>query len=91
MMKSSKGGYIVLTALFAMLLCFYSGNNLFSWISAKKEISRQEKLARQYQDEIVTMHETIRSLTSDKDTLEKYARENFHFARENEDVYLIDE
>ena len=30
-------------------------------------------------------------LRSDRDTLEKFARENFHFSEPGDDVYILDE
>ena len=34
------------------------------------------------------MDEQIRTLSTDRDTLEEYARENFHFAAPGDDVYV---
>ena len=46
---------------------------------------------RRLQQEIMRMDSTITKLTGNKDSLEQFARENFHFAVPGEDVYLIDE
>ena len=37
------------------------------------------------------MDRTIYLLTHDRDSLEKFARENFHFAQKGDDIYLIDD
>lgn len=89
-MTSPSGGFIVITIIFAVLLCVYPDNNLFTWIEARQEISRQEKQMRRYQQQIRDMEERIDELTQNRDTLEKFARENFHFSKQDEDIYLID-
>ena len=51
----------------------------------------QEKQIEQYTTEIEEMDRRIRMLRSDRDTLEKFARENFHFSEPGDDVYILDE
>lgn len=90
-LKSSKIGIVVIALLFVTLLCVYPDNNIFTWLEANREIRSQERQMRRYQLEINEMQEKIKELTVDRDTLERFARENFHFAAEGEDVYLIEE
>ena len=61
------------------------------WIKAKAEISRQEKQMEEYRSQIEAMDKDINELKNNKDSLEKFAREQFHFAAPDEDVYLIEE
>lgn len=61
------------------------------WIKAKAEISRQEKQMEEYCSQIEAMDKDINELKNNKDSLEKFAREQFHFAAPDEDVYLIEE
>ena len=79
-----------MTAVALLHLTFGSGNNLIHWIGAKLEISSQEKQIEQYTREIKEMDRRIRMLRSDRDTLEKFARENFHFAEPGDDVFIVD-
>lgn len=87
--SGKKISYLVIFLLFFVLLCCYPGSNLFTWISAKIEIRRQEKQIRHLQQEIIKMDSCISNLTGNKDSLEKFARETFHFAAPGEDVYII--
>lgn len=89
--KSPKIGIAVIALLFITLLCVYPDNNVFTWLEARREIRAQKRQMRRYQLEINDMREKIKDLTVNRDTLETFARENFHFAEEGEDVYLIDE
>lgn len=84
-------GVTVILALFLCLLLLYPGNNLFTWISAKRDIADQERRMHQLDREITRMQEEINMLTTNRDSLEKFARENFHFTAPGEDVYLVDE
>ena len=81
----------VVTAVAILILTFGPGNNIIHWIGARFEISAQEKQIEQYTKEIEEMDRRIRMLRSDRDTLEKFARENFHFCEPGDDVYIIDE
>lgn len=93
--NGEHGGFFVFaaTATFLALafLTFGSGNNLLHWAGAKIEIARQEKRIREYRDSIEIIEKRIRMLTSDRDTLEKFARERFRFAEPGDDVFLVDE
>jgi len=84
-------GYICILAIFVGMLCFYPGNNIFTWISARRDIAQQKRQMRELSTEIVEMKQEIEMLTTNKDSMEKFARENFHFTAPGEDVYLVDE
>jgi cell division protein FtsB len=79
----------VCTALFLGFKFIGSKGTITHWIKAKAEIRRQEKQMEQYRREIEAMDKDINELKNNKDSLEKFAREQFHFAAPDEDVYLI--
>ncbi len=79
---------IIATAIFAIYICFLSSGSVLRWIRAGVEIKRQEKLIETYRNDIARMEEETRLLTEDRDSLEKFAREKFHFAAPGEDVYI---
>lgn len=82
---------IVATGLFVILVGFVNKNNIVRWVKAGLEINRQERLIEKYSEEIREMDGKIRSLTSSKDSLERYAREEFNFAEPGEDVFIVEE
>ena len=90
-LRNSKRGFLIITLIFVALLCFYPGNNIFLWLSAKRGISVQERKIARYKKEIREMDSKIKELSLEKDSLEQFAREEFHFSEPGEDVYLIDE
>ena len=81
---------IIATAVFIVMVGFVNQNNIVRWIRSGAEIRRQDKLIEKYNKEISEMDAQIRGLKSDKDSLERYARENFGFAEPGDDVYVIE-
>jgi len=81
----------VVLVCFVFSWMFGSGNTIFHWIHAKKEIKRQEAQIEEYKSRIEQMEGSIDQRVTDLDTLEKFAREQYHFAAPGEDVYVIEE
>ena len=73
------------------ILTFIGGNNILRWFQAGITLRSQEKQKVEYQLSIEQMQDSIRLLKSNCDSLEKYARESFHFAAPGEDVYLFED
>ena len=53
-------------------------------------MNRQEKIIEQYQVENAELDRRINMMKTDRDTLEKFAREQYNFAAPGEDVYLVE-
>ena len=81
---------ICVTVFFMVMVGFVNQNNIVRWIKAGFEIRNQERLIEQYSAEIKAMDKQIHGLTSSKDSLERFARENFGFAEPGDDVYIIE-
>ena len=80
---------IVITALAALWLLFLSHSSVLNWVRANLEIQRQERQMDKLRRDIDAMDAEIQSLTGSRDSLEKFARETYHFAAPGEDVYII--
>ena len=52
---------------------------------------RQEKLIETYEKENAELDKRIDMMKNDRDTLEKFAREQYGFAVPGEDVYIVEE
>ena len=81
---------IVITALAALWLLFLSHSSVLNWVRANLEIQRQEREMDRLRRDIEAMDAEIQSLTNSRDSLEKFARETYHFAAPGEDVYIIE-
>ena len=80
----------VVLIVFVFSWMFGGGNTIFHWIRAKQEIRRQEAQIEEYQRQIKEMDGSIDQRVTDLDTLEKFAREQYHFSEAAEDVYIIE-
>ena len=91
MKKSPLVKYIIWsTVAFLVIICFFRHDNLIRWIRAGFTIRKQEKQKEFYEADIARLKDEVKSLTTDKDTLEKFAREKFLFSEPGEDVYVIE-
>ena len=78
------------TAVFIFLWIVGPGNTFVHWIKAGFEIRRQEKEMKNYRNENAELDRRIDMMKTDRDTLEKFAREQYNFAAPGEDVYVIE-
>ena len=81
---------IIITAVAAPWLLFFSHSSVLNWVRANWEIQRQERQMDQLRRDIDAMDAEIQALTNSRDSLEKFARETYHFAAPGDDVYLIE-
>ena len=81
---------IIASAVALVFLCVKM-DNLFQWVKAGITISKQNSEIKANRERLEQMDRTIYLLTHDRDSLEKFARENFHFAQKGDDIYLIDD
>lgn len=81
---------ICATAFFFIMVGLVNQNNIVRWVKAGFEIRNQERLIERYSAEIKDMETRIHGLTSDRDSLERFARENFGFAEPGDDVYVLE-
>ena len=82
--------YFIVTFAFLLTVGFIDKNNAIKWIQNKYKISQQERLIRQYKKDIQATDDKIKELTSDLDSLEKYARKHYYFQKENEEVFIVE-
>ena len=82
---------LVGTVIFVLMRLFGPGNTVIHWIEAKREIVRQERQMDEYRREIEAMDQNIDELKTNRDSLEKFAREQFGFAVPGEDVYIVED
>ena len=78
------------TAVFVFIWIVGPGNTWIHWAKAGLEIKRQERQIKEYQLEIEKMDKTVNMLKTDRDTLVKFARDQFQFAAPGDDVYVIE-
>ena len=80
---------IVATALF-LLFMFLKKDSIVNWVQAGITLRRQRRQIELYRRENEELDRRIRMMTGNRDTLERYAREQFFFAEPGDDVYIIE-
>ena len=81
---------LIVTLIVGLWMVFLSHDSLINWARAGIEVKRQEAKIEEYRRDIETMDAQIKALTENRDSLEKFARERYHFAAPGEDVYLAE-
>ena len=84
-----KNKYLLVTVAFFAWVIFFDSNSIIEWSSIRSNINRQEKGKTYYKQEIKSAEEKLQELSSNKDSLEKFAREQFYFHEEDEDLYIV--
>ena len=82
--------YLIATLIFLVIIVFIDKNNVIDWIGSRIDVARQERIIRKYNKDIEVMDEKLKELSSNTDSLEKFAREQFYFQKENEDVFIVE-
>ena len=80
---------IVATVLF-LLFMLLKKDSLVSWVQAGVTLRRQRRQIELYRHENEELDRRIRTMTGNRDTLERYAREHFFFSEPGDDVYIIE-
>lgn len=80
--------YAIIATAIMVLFLFVKKDNVIRWIQAGITLDRQQKKIEQLEQQNATLEQTITEMSTDRDTLEKYARETFGFAAPGEDVYI---
>ena len=78
---------LVVTVLIVLVLLVIPAGSIPSWIKSGFEIRSQERQMESCREEIDALTGRIRDLSTNKDSLEKVAREQFGFTLPGEEVY----
>lgn len=81
---------IVVTVVVALWLLFFAHNSVLNWVKASVEEKNQKTEMARLEAEIQEMDREIDNLRNNKDSLESFARETYHFAAPGDDVYIVE-
>lgn len=81
----------LLFILVLIFCCFIiSDSSIFDRLKYNLEISDLKDQVKYYNDKIETDKRKLNELKSDKDNIEKFARENYKMKKENEEIFIIE-
>lgn len=72
-----------------VFITFFNENNVMKYYEYDTEIDRLRQEIKQNEDTITYYRELNGRLSTDKATLERIVREQYHMQRPNEDVYIF--
>lgn len=81
--------YVIILLLFLVWMLFFDENSYLTHHELNKEIDKIEKTNRFYQSEIDKDQKLLKNLDN-RDSLIKYAREQYKMKRKDEDIYIIE-
>jgi len=84
-----RNKYVLTISIFFIWMLFFDQYNLVDRIGMKSEIRQLESEEAYYREQIERDSTRLMELTTDKENLEKYAREQYLMKKPNEDVFLI--
>jgi len=84
-----KNKYFLVSTAFLVWMVFFDRNDLFSQFEYHQQVNKLEKERDFYQKETAKVHQDLDELNSNKEKLEKFAREKYLMKKDNEDVFVI--
>ncbi len=85
-----KNKYTLTMIVFLGWIVFFDQNNLFERVQNLNQVHQYEKDKTYYLEKIKQDSTIRRELKTDKKSLEKFAREQYHMKKPNEDIYIIE-
>jgi len=84
-----RNKYFLVSSIFLVWMVFFDRNDLFSQWEYHQQVSKLKQERDFYQKETAKVHQDLDELTSNKEKLEKFAREKYLMKKENEDIFVI--
>ncbi|MFM7731200.1 MAG: FtsB family cell division protein [Flavobacteriales bacterium] len=86
-----KNKYVYTSIIFLLWLTFLSDVDLIYIVQSRIELGHLRAEVSNLEKQNEEARTSLQDLTTNQASLEKFARENYLFKRENEDVYVIKE
>ena len=83
--------YVVVVAFFLFITFVVGDSNLYKRYTYDEKIRRLEREIRHYKKEIETDRKKLDDIRTNREGLERYARDEFYMKRANEDVFIIED
>lgn len=84
-----KNKFFLVTLAFVVWMIFFDKNDLFSQYEYRTQVNKLKKERDFYKAQTDQVTKELNELTSNRQQLEKFAREKYLMKKDNEDVYLI--
>lgn len=85
-----KNKYLLVTLFFVVWIVFFDSNNLINWYADIRTVVMQDRQKAYYKEAIKNTDEKLKELTSNRDSLEKFAREQYYFHEKDEELFIME-
>lgn len=89
--KIIKNKFLIVGVVFVVWVTYCDSNSLIDWVKVGMNIREQNRQKRYYLQEIKATEEKLQELGSNLDSLEKFAREQYFFLEDGEDIFIVQE
>lgn len=84
-----KNKYVLATLFFIIWIVFFDQNNLINRFTDTRKYRQMEKDKIYYKEKIKIDSRKLEELRTDRENLEKFAREQYLMKKDNEDIFII--
>lgn len=84
-----KSFYFLITVFFLIWMLFVDSNDIFSQWKLHSKVATLEREREYYEEKIEEVKKDREELLSNKELLEKFAREKYLMKKKTEDIYLV--
>jgi len=88
-MRGLRNKYLMAVLVFMVWLLIFDNNSLIDRVRYLKILHEMEEEKEYYLERIEEDSRRLNELKTDRDNLEKFAREQYFMKKENEDVFVI--
>ena len=85
-----SGYQVIILIVFFFMLFFFGNSSITKRIKYEKEIKHLKSQIEFYQKQIEIDRVKLDELKSNRENLEKFARENYFMRREGEEIFIIE-
>ncbi|GHU56036.1 hypothetical protein FACS189411_05720 [Bacteroidia bacterium] len=86
---SKLNAYWVVVIVYVLIICTVGDSNLYKRYTYDEQIRSLEKEIDQYQGEIDLNRKKLQDLRTNKEGLERFAREEYFMKKPNEEIFII--
>jgi len=88
-LKYIKNKYVLTLIIFFVWILLFDSNNLVDRFSQMKSLKQLEKDREYYMERIEEDSKKLNELETDKENLEKFAREQYLMKKDDEDIFVV--
>jgi cell division protein FtsB len=84
-----KNKYVITTVIFFVWISFFDQNNWFERLQNLRHLNQLQEDKAYYKKKLEEETKRLEELQTDKENLEKFAREQYLMKKEDEDIFII--